>query len=85
MSVVQAAAAQRHTDTLIEEPLDLCEGDEEEEEFDEEDHHSWFDGSTAAKFLAAGGVAGAGKPQVSLDHQYTTHASASVTNVHRAL
>ncbi|EPT03749.1 hypothetical protein FOMPIDRAFT_149969 [Fomitopsis schrenkii] len=57
MSNSHAAAAQQHTDTPLE---DLYEGDEEEDEFDDEvDHHSWFEGSTAAKFLAAGGAAGA--------------------------
>ncbi|KAH9938193.1 mitochondrial carrier [Fomitopsis serialis] len=45
----------------IDHTVDSYEGDEEgeEEEFDEVDHHSWFEGSTAAKFLLAGGVAGA--------------------------
>ena len=32
----------------------------------EEDHHSWLGGTTALKFLAAGGVAGTGQ-------SYTTH------------
>ena len=27
---------------------------------EEEEHHNWFLGSTAAKFLLAGGIAGAG-------------------------
>ncbi len=38
---------------------DDVEYDELEE--DEEPHHSWLGGSMAAKFLLAGGVAGAGK------------------------
>lgn len=67
MSNSHAAAAQQHTDTPLE---DLYEGDEEEDEFDDEvDHHSWFEGSTAAKFLAAGGAAGAGKLVVCSGHQ----------------
>ena len=33
----------------------------DELEEDEEPHHSWLGGSTAAKFLLAGGAAGAGK------------------------
>ena len=66
-----ARAAQQHspntaTDTPLEDILDLYNGDEEEEEaeFEEEDHHSWFEGSTAVKFLAAGGIAGAGELSV---------------------
>lgn len=38
--------------------------EEEQEEFgvyEEEEHHSWLGGSTAVKYLLAGGVAGAGK------------------------
>ena len=38
------------------------EGQEQEEvEVHEDDHHSWLGGSTAVKYLLAGGVAGAGK------------------------
>ena len=39
-------------------------GEEEQEEtevYEEEEHHTWFGGSTAAKYLLAGGVAGAGE------------------------
>ncbi|TFY56358.1 hypothetical protein EVJ58_g7695 [Rhodofomes roseus] len=67
MSVSRAPVIQQHpanpatADTPIDHTVDLYEGegDDEGEEFDEEDHHSWFEGSTAAKFLLAGGVAGA--------------------------
>lgn len=53
-------------------PVDFQQDDlEEDEDFDEDDYyvegdeeeeepHSWLEGSTAAKFLFAGGVAGAG-------------------------
>jgi len=38
------------------------EGQQQEEaEVCEEEHHGWFGGSTAVKYLLAGGVAGAGK------------------------
>ena len=37
------------------------EGEEEEQvEVHEEEHHTWFGGATAVKYLLAGGVAGAG-------------------------
>lgn len=39
-------------------------GEEEQEEvgvYEEEEHHNWFGGSTAVKYLLAGGVAGAGE------------------------
>ena len=36
------------------------EAQEEVEVYEEEEHHSWFGGSTAVKYLLAGGVAGAG-------------------------
>lgn len=81
MSVARAAAQQHPaspatTDTPLEDTLDLYEEDEEpeEEEFEEEDHHSWFEGSTAVKFLAAGGVAGAGEFQVFSRPRKVTHA-----------
>ena len=41
------------------------EDDEDDIGYDEEEeepHHSWLGGSTAVKFLLAGGVAGAGEP-----------------------
>ena len=34
----------------------------EEHHHVEDDHHSWLGGTTALKFLAAGGMAGAGQP-----------------------
>lgn len=36
------------------------EGQEEAEVYEEEEHHNWLGGSTAVKYLLAGGVAGAG-------------------------
>jgi len=35
-----------------------------QEEFEEEDHHNWLLGSTAVKYLLAGGVAGAGEHKI---------------------
>ena len=35
--------------------------EEEHEDYEEEEHHAWFGGSTAVKYLLAGGVAGAGE------------------------
>ena len=46
------------TDDLEDED-DYAEGEYYPHE--EEEHHDWFLGSTAAKFLLAGGIAGAGK------------------------
>jgi solute carrier family 25 phosphate transporter 23/24/25/41 len=43
--------------------LDLAE-DDDFEEYDleeEEEHHNWLEGHAAIKFLAAGGIAGAGE------------------------
>ncbi|KAJ8456382.1 hypothetical protein ONZ51_g12161 [Trametes cubensis] len=40
-------------------PYDDDEEDDEYEEYEEEPHHSWLGGSTAVKFLLAGGIAGA--------------------------
>lgn len=37
------------------------EGQEGVEVYEEEEHHSWLGGSTAVKYLLAGGVAGAGE------------------------
>lgn len=51
-------------------PVDYEDGEEEDfedddfyafEDEEEEEHHNWFLGSTAAKFLLAGGIAGAGQ------------------------
>ena len=46
------------------------EDDEEYDEYDEEEepHHTWLGGSTAVKFLLAGGVAGAGTLKSSVLH-----------------
>ena len=92
MSVARAAAQQHPaspatTDTPLEDTLDLYDEDEveEEEEFEEEDQHSWFEGSTAVKFLAAGGVAGAGKSQEFSGPRWVTHAYSSVTNMYRTV
>lgn len=42
-------------------PYDDEEEDEEYDDYEEEEpHHSWLGGSTAVKFLLAGGLAGAG-------------------------
>ncbi len=42
--------------------------DEYDEEYEEEEpHHTWLGGSTAARFLLAGGVAGAGKTNPAID------------------
>lgn len=37
------------------------EGHGEVEVYEEEEHHDWLGGSTAVKYLLAGGVAGAGE------------------------
>lgn len=37
------------------------EDEEQVEVYEEEEHHDWFGGSTAVKYLMAGGVAGAGE------------------------
>ena len=55
-----------------------------------EEHHNWLGGATALKFLAAGGVAGAGQrshytypPQhVSLSTHWTTN---SVADIHSSV
>lgn len=39
---------------------------EEVEVYEEEEHHAWFGGATAVKYLLAGGVAGAGEHLSSL-------------------
>jgi len=56
-------------------PADSEDGDEhdliEEHHHIEDDHHSWLGGMTAFKFLAAGGLAGAGQPlHVSRHHSF---------------
>lgn len=48
-------------------PVDHLSVESHEEHFDEydddeeEEHHSWLEGHAALKFLAAGGIAGAGE------------------------
>jgi len=37
------------------------EAQEEVQVYEEEEHHSWLGGSTAVKYLLAGGAAGAGR------------------------
>ena len=41
--------------------FDIDEDDFYAQGGEEEEHHDWFVGSTAAKFLLAGGIAGAGQ------------------------
>jgi solute carrier family 25 (mitochondrial phosphate transporter), member 23/24/25/41 len=40
---------------------DVSEDDSFEEYDVEEEHHNWLEGHSAIKFLAAGGIAGAGE------------------------
>jgi len=52
-------------------PVDHSYSQQTEEEgqeqvYEEEEHHNWLGGSTAVKYLLAGGVAGAGKHVSSL-------------------
>lgn len=62
--------------------------EEEEEDFDdeyeeEEPHHGWLAGSTAARFLLAGGVAGAGRA-LSRHRQASTNIICSVADMYSA-
>ena len=54
-----------HSDTAATLPVDHSYPDVGEdgdfEEYDVEEHHSWLEGHAAMKFLAAGGIAGAGE------------------------
>jgi len=68
--VASMAAAQV---TLPPLPVDHSYSRQTEEEdqgevqvYEEEEHHSWLGGSTAVKYLLAGGVAGAGEHVLSL-------------------
>ena len=62
------------------------EGQEQEEvEVHEEDHHGWLGGSTAVKYLLAGGVAGAGKHVQPLRLLPPDQLVTSFADVHRAV
>jgi solute carrier family 25 phosphate transporter 23/24/25/41 len=54
-----------HSDAAATLPVDHSYPDVGEdgdfEEYDVEEHHSWLEGHAAMKFLAAGGIAGAGE------------------------
>jgi len=75
-------------------PNDAESGDDNDDELFREDHHSdhhnWLGGTTALKFLAAGGVAGAGQrsfcmyplQHVSLSVYWTAN---SVTDIHGSI
>ena len=57
--------------------------DADYDEYDEEEepHHSWLGGSTAVKFLLAGGIAGAGTKQLCAVLELVLMAS-SIANMH---
>ncbi len=62
----QPAARQEVPPTPVDYEADDLEDDDEYDEDDfypheEEEHHNWLLGSTAARFLLAGGFAGAGE------------------------
>jgi solute carrier family 25 (mitochondrial phosphate transporter), member 23/24/25/41 len=68
MSVTPLRTAPHRLETLAV-PVDYDSGDIDDDEdlsehdvypHEEEEHHDWFLGSTAVKFLLAGGIAGAG-------------------------
>ena len=83
--IKHAAAAPQIEVPVDYEVDDLEEGDDEDEYYldeEEEDHSSWLQGSTAVKFLLAGGVAGAGA--CSPDPGHSRRRSHSVQSRERA-
>jgi hypothetical protein len=50
--------------------------------YEEEEHHSWLGGSTAVKYLLAGGVAGAGEYISSVTPFLFAECTPSFTDVH---
>jgi len=58
---------------------------EDVEVYEEEEHHSWLGGSTAVKYLLAGGVAGAGKHVSSLLSLSPDQPDSSFADLHRAI
>ena len=87
--IKHAAAAPQIEVPVDYEVDDLEEGDDEDEYYldeEEDDHSNWLQGSTAAKFLAAGGVAGAGASSPDSDHgRRRSHIAHSLANVHSAI
>ena len=61
------------------------EGQEGAEVYEEEEHHSWLGGSTAVKYLLAGGVAGAGEHVSSLRFLSPDESAPSFANVYRTV
>lgn len=57
----------------------------EEDELVEEEHHSWLDTSLAARFLLAGGVAGAGTPLALFSPFSILTSSSSFENMHSTI
>lgn len=64
-----------------------AEGQEQEEveAYGEEEHHDWLGGSTAVKYLMAGGVAGAGEYASSLRLSPPDQLVPSLADVHRTV
>lgn len=88
-SLIQVASMATTQATLPSLPVDHSysqqTGEEEEEEvgtYEEEEHHAWFGGSTAVKYLLAGGVAGAGEHVSSLWLLSPDQSAPSLANVH---
>lgn len=82
--------ASLHVAENVETPVDHTRGgladddDIDEDEYTEDEHRSWLAGSTAVKYLLAGGIAGAGELGPSAIPVATAFISLyySISNVH---
>ena len=78
-----------HSETAATLPIDHSYPDVGEdgdfEEYDVEEHHSWLEGHAAIKFLAAGGIAGAGELYVLVALVQKLTISLSLPNLHCTL
>ena len=74
-----------HSETAATLPIDHSYPDVGEEEYDVEEHHNWLEGHAAIKFLAAGGIAGAGELYVLVALVQKLTMSLSLPNLHGTL